>query len=104
MSARVRVAAEMDDSIVRLDDLRRRANTGPNLSQQAAAELAAAVVKALPALIEAARVVAESGDWSCQEPIPRIGRTGEVAEWEDCGGCLGCRMAAAQQRLAEVEL
>ena len=103
MSARVRVAAEADDSIVQLDDLRRRADAGPSLSRQAAAELAGAVVKALPALIEAARAVAES-DWSCQEPIPRIGRGGEVEEWEDCGACLDCRMAAAQRRLAQVEL
>ncbi len=104
MSAHVRTAAGTDCPIVHLDDLRRRADAAPGLSQQAAADLAAAIVEALPALIEAAQVVSESGDWSCQEPIPRIGRSGDVEEWEDCGCCLGCRMNAAQERLAEVEL
>ena len=104
MSARVQVTDEADGPIVRLDDLRRRKDAGPSSNRKAAAELAAAIVEALPALIQAARVVSESGEWSCQEPIPRIGRSGEVEEWEDCGACLGCRMAAAQEMLAEVEL
>ncbi len=104
MSADVRTAADGDCAVVQLDDLRRRADAAPSLSQHAAADLAAAILEALPALIVAALVVAESGDWSCQEPIPRIGRSGDVEEWEDCGGCLGCRMNAAQERLAEVEL
>jgi hypothetical protein len=104
VSARARAAAEAEGAIVRLDDLRRRQDTGPSRNQKAAAELAAAIVEALPALIQAARVVSESGEWSCQEPIPRIGRGGDEEEWEDCGACLGCRMSAAQEMLAEVEL
>ena len=52
----------------------------------------------------AARVVSESGEWECREPVPRVGRRGGVEELESCGRCLGCRMTAAQERLAEVEL
>jgi hypothetical protein len=87
--------------IVQMDDLQRRA-TGRN--RQAAADLAGAIVEALPALIVAARVVSESGEWSCREPIPRVGRGGAVEELEPCGRCLGYRMTAAQDLLAEVEL
>jgi hypothetical protein len=89
--------------IVGMDDLRRRA-TEDGRNRQAAAELADAVVKALPALIVAAKVVSESGDWPCREPVPRVGRCGAAEELEPCGHCLGCRMTAAQDLLAEVEL
>jgi hypothetical protein len=89
--------------IVEMDDLRQRAaESGRN--RQAAAALAEAIVDALPALIEAARVVSESGDWPCREPVPRVGRGGAVEELEPCGRCLGCRMSAAQDLLAEVDL
>jgi hypothetical protein len=94
----------VDRPAVRLGGFRRRATAPRRLSQELAAELADAIIEALPALIEAAQVVSGSGDWSCEHPIPRIGRSGEIREWEDCGACLGCRMDAAQQRLAEVEL
>ncbi len=103
MNAAARTAADTG-VIVEMDDLRRRATEERGRNRQAAAELADAIVKALPALIEAARVVSESGDWSCREPIPRMGRGGAVEELEPCGRCLGCRMNAAQERLAEVEL
>lgn len=89
--------------IVEMDDLRRR-STEERESRLAAAQLADAVVKALPALIVAAKVVSESGEWVCQEPVPRMGRSGAVEELEPCGRCLGCRMTAAQDALAEVDL
>jgi hypothetical protein len=91
------------DVIVEMDDLRLRAADGSR-TRQAVAELADAIVKALPALVVAARVVSESGDWPCREPVPRVGRGGAVQELEPCGRCLGCRMTAAQDMLAEVEL
>jgi hypothetical protein len=103
MRADVRVADDADCRPVRLGDFRRR-GAPPRLTQELAAELADAIIEALPALIEAAQVVSGSGDWSCDQPIPRIGCSGDVEEWENCGACLGCRMDAAQQRLAEVEL
>ena len=90
-------------AIVEMDELRRRA-TENGRNRQAAAELADMVVQALPALIIAAKVVSESGDWPCREPIPRVGRRGGVEKLEPCGRCLGCRMSAAQDLLAEVEL
>ncbi len=102
MTAAARTVAD-PGVIVEIDDLRRRA-TENERSRQAAAELADAIVKALPALIEAARVVSESGDWQCREPVPRVGRGGAVEEMEPCGRCLGCRMTAAQEALAEVDL
>lgn len=102
MNEAARTAAD-PGVIVEMDDLRRRA-TESGRSRQAAAQLADAVVKALPALILAAKVVSESGEWVCQEPVPRVGRSGAVEELEPCGRCLGCRMTAAQERLAEVEL
>ncbi len=102
MTAATRKAAE-PAVVVEMDDLRRRAaESGRN--RQAAAELADAIVKALPALIEAARVVSESGEWVCREPIPRISRGGAVEELEPCGRCLGCRMTAAQDLLAGLDL
>jgi hypothetical protein len=103
MRAQVRVAEDADCAVARLGDFRRR-GAPPRLTQELAAELADAIIDALPALIQAAQVVSGSGDWSCEKPIPRIGPGGAVVEWEDCGACLGCRMDAAQQRLAEVEL
>ncbi len=102
MTAATRKAAE-PAVVVEMDDLRQRAaESGRN--RHAAAALADAIVKALPALIMAARVVSESGEWPCREPIPRISRGGAVEEMEPCGRCLGCRMTAAQEALAEVEL
>jgi hypothetical protein len=103
MTAATRTVAD-PGVIVEMDDLRRQATEERGRNRQAAAELADAIVKALPALIEAARVVSESGDWRCREPVPRVGRGGGVAELEPCGRCLGCRMTAAQELLAEVEL
>ena len=103
MSAAARTFVETG-VIVEMDELRRRATEERGRSRQAAAELAAAIVTALPALIEAARVVSESGDWPCRKPVPRVGRSGAVEELEPCGRCLGCRITAAQERLAEVEL
>ena len=97
-------AAGETAAIVEMDELRRRATEEPGRNRQAAAELADVVVKALPALIVAAKVVSESGDWPCREPVPRIGRGGGVEEFEPCGRCLGCRMTLAQDLLAEVEL
>jgi hypothetical protein len=90
--------------IVEMDELRLRATEERTRNRQAVAALADAIVNALPALIEAARVVSESGDWPCREPVPRVGRGGAVEEMEPCGRCLGCRMTAAQEALAEVEL
>jgi hypothetical protein len=90
--------------IVEMDELRLRATEERTRNRQAVAALADAIVDALPALIEAARVVSESGDWPCREPVPRVGRGGAVEELEPCGRCLGCRMTAAQELLAEVEL
>jgi hypothetical protein len=90
--------------IVEMDDLRLRATEERARNRQAVAALADAIVDALPALIEAARVVSESGDWPCREPVPRVGRGGAVEELEPCGRCLGCRMTAAQEALAEVDL
>jgi hypothetical protein len=87
--------------IVQLEVLRRRA-AGEIVTD--AASFAAAVLKAAPALIEAARVVAEGGQWACETPIPRIGPSGFVEDWDDCGGCFPCRLNAARERLAEVEL
>jgi hypothetical protein len=102
VTAAARTASDVG-VIVEMGQLRQRAaETGRN--RQAVAELADAVVKALPALIVAAQFVSESGDWSCQDPVPRVGRTGAVEEFEPCGRCLGCRMTAAQEMLAEVEL
>jgi hypothetical protein len=89
--------------VVEMDDLRQRAAEGSR-NRRAVAELADAVVEALPALIVAAKVVSESGEWVCQDPIPRVGRGGAVEEFEPCGRCLGCRMTVAQDMLAEVEL
>ncbi len=103
MTAAARTVAD-PGVIVEIDDLRRRATEERGRNRQAAAELADAIVKALPALIEAARVVSESGEWVCREPIPRVGRGGAVEEMEPCGRCLGCRMTAAQEALAEVDL
>ena len=103
MTVAARTVAETD-VIVEMDELRRRATEERGRNRKAAAELADAVVKALPALIAAARVVSESGDWRCQDPIPRVGRRGGVEELEPCGRCLGCRMTAVQELLAEVEL
>ena len=102
MKAATQTASEAG-VIVEMDELRRRA-TEERHTRQAVAEFADAVVKALPALIFTARVVSESGEWDCREPIPRVGRRGAVEELEPCGRCLGCRMTAAQERLAEVEL
>jgi hypothetical protein len=104
MSVHPRTAADVDRPAVRLGGFRRRGTAPRRLTQELAAELADAIIEALPALIEAAQVVSGSGDWSCEQPIPRIGHGGEIREWEGCGACLGCRMDAAQQRLAEVEL
>jgi hypothetical protein len=102
VSAAIRTAAERG-VVVEMDELRQRASeSGRN--RLAAAALADMIVDALPALIEAARVVSESGDWPCREPVPRVGRGGAVEEMEPCGGCLGCRMTAAQEALAQVEL
>jgi hypothetical protein len=92
------------DVIVGIEDLRQRATAEGRRSRQEAAALAAAIVTALPALIVAARVVSDSGEWECREPVPRVGRRGGVEEMEPCGRCLGCRMTAAQDLLAEVEL
>ena len=91
-------------AVVQMDDLRRRDTDERRQTRQAMAAFADAIVDALPALIEAARVVSESGDWECREPVPRVGRRGGVQELEPCGRCLGCRMTAAQEHLAEVEL
>ncbi|TMC03157.1 MAG: hypothetical protein E6J41_28375 [Chloroflexi bacterium] len=90
--------------IVEMDELRRRASEERTRNRQAAAALADAIVTALPVLIEAARVVSGSGDWPCREPVPRVGRGGAIEEMEPCGRCLGCRMTAAQEALAEVDL
>jgi hypothetical protein len=103
MKAQLRTTADVDRPVP-LGGFRRRGTAPRRLSPELAAELADAIIEALPALIEAAQVVSGSGDWSCEQPIPRIGRGGEIREWEGCGACLGCRMDAAQQRLAEVEL
>jgi hypothetical protein len=103
MTAAARASAEAG-AIAEIDDLRRRATEEQGRNRRAVAELADAVVKALPALIVAAKVVSESGEWACQEPIPRVGRGGAVEEFEPCGRCLGCRMTTAQDMLAEVEL
>ena len=102
MSAATRMSA--DSVVVEIDELRQRATAEGRRSRQEAAALAAAIVTALPALIEAASVVSGSGDWECREPVPRVGRGGGVAGMEPCGRCLGCRMTAAQDHLAEVEL
>jgi hypothetical protein len=90
--------------IVRMDDLRRRDTSEQRMSREAGAALAAMMVEAWPALVLAASVVVESGPWECREPVPRVGRRGGVEELEPCGDCLGCRMTAAQERLAEVNL
>jgi len=90
--------------VVGIEDLRQRASAEGRRSRQEAAALAAAIVTALPALIVAARAVSDSGEWECREPVLRVGRGGGVAEMEPCGRCLGCRMTAAQDLLAEVEL
>jgi len=102
VTAAIRRAADRG-VVVEMDDLRRRA-TENGRNRQAAAELADMVVKALPALIVTAKVVSESGDWPCREPVPRVGRGGAVEEFEPCGRCLGCRMTTVQELLAEVEL
>jgi hypothetical protein len=102
----VSAAARTNDGaavIVGMDDLRRKAaENGRN--RQAAADLADMVVKALPALLVTAKVVSESGEWPCREPVPRVGRGGAVEELEPCGRCLGCQMTLAQEMLAEVDL
>jgi hypothetical protein len=103
MSAAVRTSTD-SGVVVGIDELRLRATAEGRRSRQEAAALAAAIVTALPALVEAARVVSESGEWECREPVPRVGRGGGVEELEPCGRCLGCRMTAAQDLLAEVEL
>ena len=103
MSVAARTSAD-DPVVVEIDDLRQRASAEGRRSRQEAAALAAAIVTALPALIEAARVVTDSGEWECREPVLRVGHGGGVAEMEPCGRCIGCRMTAAQDLLAEVEL
>jgi hypothetical protein len=103
MSAAAGTSAD-SDVIVDMDELRQRATAEGRRSRQEAAALAAAIVTVLPALIVAARVVTDSGEWECREPVPRVGRGGGVEELEPCGRCLGCRMTAAQDLLAEVEL
>jgi hypothetical protein len=103
MTAATRTVAD-PGVIVEMDDLRRRVTEERGRNRQAAADLADVIIRALPALIEAARVVSESGDWPCREPVPRVGRNGGVEELEPCRRCLGCRMTAAQERLAEVDL
>jgi len=98
------VTAADTSVIVEMDELRRRASEERTRNRQAAAALADAIGTALPVLIEAARVVSGSGDWPCREPVPRVGRGGAIEEMEPCGRCLGCRMTAAQEALAEVDL
>ncbi|HXM54683.1 MAG TPA: hypothetical protein VOB72_04775 [Candidatus Dormibacteraeota bacterium] len=90
--------------IVEMDDLRQRDTDQRRMSRELGAVLAAAMVTAFPALLQAADVVSGSGPWECQEPIPRVGRRGSVEEFERCERCFACRMDAAQQALAEVEL
>src|SRR5205807_9258832 len=104
MSARARRTAADNGVIVQMDDLRRRDSDERRMTREMGAAVAAAMVTAFPALLQAAEVVSSSGDWQCAEPVPRVGRRGGVEELERCGHCFGCRMDAAQQALAEVDL
>ncbi len=90
----------MSAVIVQLEELRRQVGRRQERCDSA---FRAALLKAAPALIAAAAVVAE-GDWECERPMARLGARGRVLDWEDCGTCSACRLKAARERLAEVEL
>jgi hypothetical protein len=96
----------MSAVIAQLEELRRQTQrqqvvAGCSIDEQSFRE---ALRRAAPALIEAARVVSEAGDWLCETPIPRIGSNGVAEDWEDWGSCFGCRLNGARAMLAEVEL
>jgi hypothetical protein len=84
----------MSAVIAQLEELRRQTQrqqvvAGCSIDEQSFRE---ALRRAAPALIEAARVVSEAGDWLCETPIPRIGSNGVAEDWEDWGSCFGCRL------------